>query len=247
MWTIRESETGIVAEDDVRGRIAWGPIRPHDRTAEALAVVRAAIERAVRSNPAARAVDIVEAVDLAARPLRGQIDFNDYAPSASTRETAHHEAGHVVAARAIGMRVLLATVDPRVAVNGAGCVRVDDEDRARLERNAEGCARVAMFQMAGPEAARRFANVSRPEWCDDESKAGRLTGIPPYEAGGSAEHARVFVHEPARWRAIERFARELLAAITLEGDELERALERTEGGARLPGDDREPADVQRAE
>jgi hypothetical protein len=139
--------------------------------------------------------------------------------------TAHHESGHAVVARALGLEVTRVTLAPywqRAGRLGVCCTRYSDDPN--------GCWAQAVTDLAGPVAEQKFARyplatvamLERSAWKTDFKNASEslreLGGaVTMKQAGNMAAH---LVGE--HWGAIVRVAAALAADGELSGTSLER-------------------------
>jgi ATP-dependent Zn protease len=143
--------------------------------------------------------------------------------SAATAATAHHEAGHAVAAIVRGVRVKHATIAP--SGNRAGHIRL----LGRVPTQTGAMHDRGMIALAGEAAQRRFSprSVRRHHGGSDREAVRRFA----LDASGSAKVAQCLVDlwqaqaddlVQARWATIQRIAAALLERQTIDGAELRR-------------------------
>jgi ATP-dependent Zn protease len=161
-----------------------------------------------------------------------------------SRQTAHHEAGHMVAAWELGLNVLGATIVPDPEAGYAGWVAVPVEDRVRyadwVESEYAYLYAHMVMRYAGMKAGERYVGAPMPELNIDlgfvgpDSDYGGIADVlltiagpdeqEQIEAGELAErHAEVLVS--ARWSKIEAVAQTLMDRETLDERECREVLE----------------------
>lgn len=160
---------------------------------------------------------------------------------------AHHEAGHAIAAAAMGLRLVdLAHQGPE-GLDGVGghctfrppgdrgerAFFESDEDRRRYHarratRERRNARRLAVAALGGPAAHARFCGAKTgdrlPGWSSDVREARAVLAV----FGGAAdrEFTSAFVEAQlivtGGWSAVERVAAELLRAGAISGPTLRR-------------------------
>lgn len=150
--------------------------------------------------------------------------------------TAHHEAGHVVAAWRLGYRPWSVTIVPSEGRSGLAVFnnplarmqigRVGHSDRARLR-----IERAILISLAGPVAQRAYRPRSFRSWHSSADYV--LAADLALHICGSGESAGAFLrwleirakemvgHD---WSVIEALARKLVECRTIEGEALEEML-----------------------
>ena len=126
------------------------------------------------------------------------------------RTTAYHEAGHVVAAVAFGIPILVASIVPNVGENEAGHVMQYEEHDVPDE--------LVIYMLAGHAAARRIAPAATGEW-GDEDKVSEL--LPSCGRSEVELRARTEQLVTDRWGAIDRVAFYLIKYGRLDGQALD--------------------------
>jgi hypothetical protein len=132
---------------------------------------------------------------------------------------AHHEAGHAVAALALGIGVVC------VSINGtrdhAACTRINPADAATCDANAGSIARHTMMKIAGPAAEAMYTGCAPDggEWSTDITTAGMLC------AGMSSQELQALVDAAfdmvdAYWDDIVRVADALMTKRALSGSDV---------------------------
>jgi ATP-dependent Zn protease len=161
-----------------------------------------------------------------------------------SRQTAYHEAGHMVAAWELGLNVLGATIVPDPEAGYAGRVVVPVEDRVRyadwVESEHAYLYAFMVMSYAGIEAGEKYVGVPMPEMNIDlgfvgpNSDCGQIADVliaiagpqeqEQIETGERAQrHARNLV--ASRWSAIEAVAQTLMERETLDERECREVLE----------------------
>ena len=134
------------------------------------------------------------------------------APRCAPR-TAYHEAGHAVAAIALGRRVLgISTRFP----GGGGICMYGAEQPDLADPVADATAEI-LICLAGPVAARKYTGKVSPEseWRDLQQACTLARTVDP-NAGPEAVVGRLMpaaedlVHPPERWQAVVALAEALL-------------------------------------
>ena len=160
------------------------------------------------------------------------------------KQTAYHEAGHMVAAWELGLNVLGATIVPDPEAGYAGRVVVPVEDRVRYADWVESeyaCLFAHMvMRYAGMEAGEKYAGAPMPEMNIDLGFAGpdsdyghiadallSIAGPDEQEQIETSEHARRHAHHlvSSRWSKIEAVAETLMERETLDERECREVLE----------------------
>ena len=161
-----------------------------------------------------------------------------------SRQTAYHEAGHMVAAWELGLNVLGATIVPNPDAGYAGRVIVPVEDRVRyadwVESEEEYLYAHMVMCYAGIEAGERYVGEPMPELnielglVGSDSDDGRIADLlltiagpdedEQIETGERANrHAKNLVS--SRWSQIVAVAETLIARETLDERECREVLE----------------------
>ncbi len=161
-----------------------------------------------------------------------------------SKQTAYHEAGHMVAAWELGLHVLGATIVPDPEEGYAGRVIVPVEDRVRyadwVESESAYLYAHMVMSYAGIEAGEKYAGGPIPELNIDlgfvgpDSDYGNIADAliaiagpdeqDQVETGESARrHAQFLVS--SRWAAIEAVAETLMDRETLDERECREVLE----------------------
>jgi hypothetical protein len=142
---------------------------------------------------------------------------------------AHHEAGHVVAAVALGIEVESATITPAPADGVAGRVIVPDMvDGCGVEHYAD---RAAML-WAGPLAAARYQRGVDVGDAEDRAQIRRLATLATLGDGEVAAfetwtRTRATVVIRDRWPAVCAVAAALVDCHELSGEQARRIVART--------------------
>ncbi len=143
--------------------------------------------------------------------------------STATAATAHHEAGHAVAAMVRNVQVKYATIAP--SGDSVGYIRL----LGRVPTQVGAMHNRGLIALAGEAAQRRFSprSVRRHHGGSDREAVRRFA----LDASGSAKVAQCLVDlwqaqaddlVQTRWAAIQRIAAALLERQTLDGAELRR-------------------------
>jgi len=161
-----------------------------------------------------------------------------------SRQTAYHEAGHMVVAWELGLNVLGATIVPDPEAGYAGRVIVPVEDRVRYadwveSEHAYLYAHMVM-NYAGMEAGEKFVGAPQPEIDIDvglaspDSDYGGIANV-LLEVAGPSEQEQLETSEGARrhamhlvavrWSQIEAVAQTLMDRETLDERECREVLE----------------------
>ena len=161
-----------------------------------------------------------------------------------SRQTAYHEAGHMVAAWELGLNVLGATIVPDPVAGYAGRVVVPVEDRVRyadwVESEQAYLYAHMVMSYAGMEAGEKYVGAPVPELNIDLGFAGpdsdygqiadallEIAGPDEQEQLETSERARRHAEllVSSRWSKIEAVAETLMERETLDERECREVLE----------------------